>query len=93
MNQITWMLFGILIGFVIHISEDNKRGSLSIALLFGGVGGILGGLTAATIFGIAFSRVTISAFIIAVVASVGLLYFLKYIQSPTQKNIRKEGYV
>ena len=81
MNILSWILFGLVVGIIAHSldSSAENRGILG-SILLGIVGALVGGFLANLIFGITVAGFSITAFLVAVVSSLLLLFLGKAVR-------------
>lgn len=75
MNIISWLLFGLVVGVIANmIDPQPARGGMVGAIILGILGALLGGFIGTLIFGAGISGFNLSAFILAVIGSLVLLF-------------------
>ncbi|MBI2601335.1 GlsB/YeaQ/YmgE family stress response membrane protein [Candidatus Daviesbacteria bacterium] len=74
MNFLSWALFGVLIGLIVHVSTPtSSRDSLIGAIILGVLGAFVGGLLGDIIFGINIEEFNLLSFIVAALGSMIIL--------------------
>ena len=75
MNILSWILFGLIVGWIANVIDPaSARGGLLGTILLGILGALLGGLIGNLIFGVGITGFNFSSFIIAVIGSLVLLF-------------------
>jgi uncharacterized membrane protein YeaQ/YmgE (transglycosylase-associated protein family) len=78
MNILSWILFGLVVGIIANaIDPSPNRGGNLGSVLLGIVGALVGGFLANLIFGVTVTGFSMTAFLVAVVGSLLLLFFGK----------------
>ena len=78
MNIISWILFGLIVGIVANaIDPSPNKSGVTVSILLGVVGALVGGLLANLIFGISVSGFNVTTFLVAIAGSLLLLFFGK----------------
>lgn len=74
MNLLPWVIFGLLVGFLMHFLDDQPvKGGVIGSIAFGIFGSLLGGLLANFLFGNNGLHLSLSTFIIALTFAVFFL--------------------
>lgn len=67
MSFFSWIVFGLIVGFVAHLADSRDvPGGILSSLILGIVGAVVGGFLGNLIFGIGISGFNISSFLVAV---------------------------
>ncbi len=67
MSFLSWILFGLIVGYLAHLADArNIPGGIMSSLILGIVGSVVGGFLGNLIFGIGISGFNISSFLIAI---------------------------
>ncbi|GIW61498.1 MAG: hypothetical protein KatS3mg089_0350 [Patescibacteria group bacterium] len=75
MNILSWILFGLITGIIAHMLDPRSEESSIFSAILLGVGGALaGGLTANLFFGLTLSQFNLTAFLVAVLGSLLILF-------------------
>lgn len=74
MGVLSWIVFGLIVGFLANLIDPSpSQGGLIGTLLLGVLGSLVGGFLGSLIFGVGVSGFNVSSFIIAVLGSLLLL--------------------
>ncbi len=75
MNILSWILFGLITGIIAHMLDPRaEERSILNAILLGVGGALAGGLVANLFFGVPLSQFNLTAFLVAVIGSLLLLF-------------------
>ncbi len=78
MNFLSWILFGLLIGFIAHaITPRASRDSLTGAIVLGILGAFVGGFLGNIILGIQIEEFNLPSFIVAVLGATFIVFASK----------------
>lgn len=80
LNIISWVVFGLIVGFVVHLIDPRDvRGGVLGTLILGILGAILGGYLAKLFFGVNLVAFSVGGFIAAVVGGLILAFIYRVI--------------
>ncbi len=86
MNVLAWVTFGIIIGFIATIRDSKSTRAEKVDIVTVGIiGAIVGGFLGNILFGVTIKEFNISAFIVAIMGTIALLYISKSITTNTNK--------
>lgn len=81
MNILSWILFGLIVGTVVHaIDPSPKRGTIVKSMFLGIVGALAGGIIANALIGATVTGFNTASFFIAIAGSLLLLFLGKAIR-------------
>jgi len=90
LNLLAWIVFGALAGWLASkIVSTNKRQSWAANVAVGIVGAIIGGSIWKFLGGGGFTGFNIPSLIVAVLGSIGLLWFIGWLAGPSNRSRRR----